>query len=231
MGATNGFGIDIGGSGIKGAPVDLDRGQFAADRVRVDTPKKSTPDNVIDVVLNVLDQFGWDESFGCTFPGVVRDGVISSAANVDDAWIGVNLEKELTERTGRPVAVVNDADAAGLAEARLGAGADADGVVIVTTLGTGIGSAILNNGVLQPNTELGHIFLENGKEAEHWAAASVRESKDLSWEEWAQRLQRYYTHLEFLFSPDLFIVGGGVSKKAEKFLPLLDLDTEIIPAT
>lgn len=227
---THGFGIDIGGSGIKGAPVDLEQGAFAAERVRIDTPDESTPENVIDVVLEVLGEFDWSGPFGCTFPGVVRRGVIGSAANVDDAWIGVDLAKELTERTGQPVAVVNDADAAGVAEVQFGAAVGVGGLVILTTLGTGIGSAFVYDGVLQPNSELGHIYLENGKEAETWAAASVREEHDLPWEKWAERLQVYYTHVEAIFSPDLFVVGGGVSRKADRFLPLLDLTTPIVPA-
>lgn len=226
---TQGFGIDIGGSGIKGAPVDLGRGEFAAERVRVDTPEQSTPDNVIAVVLEVLQRFEWDSPFGCTFPGIVKRGVIGSAANVDKSWIGVDLEKELSQRTGQSVTIVNDADSAGVAEDRFGAAADVDGVVIVTTLGTGIGSAVLHDGRLLPNTEFGHLYLHH-HEAEKYAAASVREEKDLSWEHWAERLQEFYAHLEFIFSPDLFVVGGGVSKKADKFLPLLELATPIVPA-
>ncbi|SDT31410.1 polyphosphate--glucose phosphotransferase [Jiangella sp. DSM 45060] len=227
---TQGFGIDIGGSGIKGAPVDLGQGEFAAERVRIDTPEQSTPDNVIAVVLEVLQRFEWDGPFGCTFPGIVKRGVIHSAANVDKSWLGVDLEKELSQRTGQSVTIVNDADAAGVAEDRFGAAADVDGVVIVTTLGTGIGSAVLHDGRLLPNTEFGHLYLQHHHEAEKYAAASVREEKDLSWEHWAERLQHFYSHLEFIFSPDLFVVGGGVSKKADKFLPLLDLSTPIVPA-
>jgi polyphosphate glucokinase len=228
--ATHSFGIDIGGSGIKGAPVDLVKGEFSAERVRIDTPARSTPQNMIKVVMEVLATFEWDAPFGCTFPGVVRRGVVGSAANFDDSWLGVDLAGELADRTGRPVVVVNDADAAGVAEARYGAASGVDGVVIVTTLGTGIGSAILHDGVLQPNTELGHLFLENGWEAEKWAAASVREEEELDWPTWAARLQDYYSHVEFLFSPDLFVVGGGVSKKSEQFLPLLSLETPVVPA-
>lgn len=227
---TQGFGIDIGGSGIKGAPVDLGQGEFAAERVRIDTPEQSTPDNVIAVVLEVLQRFEWDGPFGCTFPGIVKRGVIHSAANVDKSWLGVDLEKELSQRTGQSVTIVNDADSAGVAEDRFGAAADVDGVVIVTTLGTGIGSAVLHDGRLLPNTEFGHLYLQHHHEAEKYAAASVREEKDLSWEHWAERLQHFYSHLEFIFSPDLFVVGGGVSKKADKFLPLLDLSTPIVPA-
>jgi polyphosphate glucokinase len=224
-----GFGIDIGGSGIKGAPVDLTAGEFDSERVRLDTPDTSTPANVIDVVLEVVSAFDWKQPFGCTFPGIVRRGVIGSAANVDKSWIGIDLAAELADRTGQHVVVVNDADAAGVAECRYGAAAGVDGVVIVTTLGTGIGSAVLHDGVLLPNTEFGHLELD-GKETEKRAAASVREQRNLSWAEWAQRLQRFYAHLEFIFSPDLFVVGGGVSKKADKFLPLLELNTPIVPA-
>jgi polyphosphate glucokinase len=225
-----GFGIDIGGSGIKGAPVDLKKGEFAAERVRLETPKDSTPENVIDVVLEVVSKFDWKQPFGCAFPGVVHHGVIRSAANLDKSWIGVDLQSELRQQTGQPVVVVNDADAAGFAEGRFGAAAGVDGVVVLTTLGTGIGSAVLLDGALLPNTEFGHIYLEGGREAEEYAGASVREEKDLSWATWARRLQKYYAHLEFVLSPELFVVGGGVSKKADKFLPLLDLQTPIVPA-
>jgi len=227
--ATTGFGVDVGGSGIKGAPVDLRDGSLADERHRIETPPGARPDEVVDVIVRVVRSFGWTEPFGCTFPGIVRHGVIGSAANVDDSWIGVDLATRLSEATGQPVAAVNDADAAGLAESHWGAARDRGGIVLVTTLGTGIGSALLVDGHLVPNTELGHLELD-GKPAERRAASSVRERKGLSWEEWAARLQRYYAHLEFLFSPDLFVVGGGVSKKADKFLPLLDLRTEIVPA-
>ena len=225
-----GFGIDIGGSGIKGAPVDMNKGEFTADRVRIETPEKSTPENVIEVVLEVLSKFEWNEPFGCAFPGVVHHGVVRSAANVDKSWIGVDLTAELQKRTGQTVVVVNDADAAGVAEGRFGAAAGVDGVVVLTTLGTGIGSAVLLNGGLLPNTEFGHLYLPNGKEAEEYAAESVREENHLSWAKWAKRLQKFYAHLEFALSPELFVVGGGVSKKADKFLPLLDLQTPIVPA-
>lgn len=226
---TTGFGVDVGGSGIKGAPVDLRDGSLADERHRIETPPGARPDEVIDVIVQVVRSFGWTGPFGCTFPGIVRHGVIGSAANVDDSWIGVDLATRLAEATDQPAVAVNDADAAGLAESHWGAARGREGVVLVTTLGTGIGSALLVDGHLVPNTELGHLELD-GKAAERRAASSVRERKGLSWEEWATRLQRYYEHLEFLFSPDLFVVGGGVSKKAEKFLPLLRLRTEIVPA-
>jgi polyphosphate glucokinase len=229
-GNRRGFGIDIGGSGIKGAPVDLSKGELAAERVRIDTPEKSTPENVIDVVLDVLSKFDWDEPFGCAFPGIVHHGVVRSAANVDKSWIGVDLAAELARQNGHRVVVVNDADAAGVAEGRFGAAEGVDGTVVLTTLGTGIGSAVLLDGALLPNTEFGHLYLKGGKEAEEYAAATAREENHLSWAKWAQRLQKYYAHLEFALSPELFVVGGGVSKRADKFLPLLDLQTPIVPA-
>lgn len=227
-----GFGIDIGGSGIKGAPVDLVEGRFAAERSRIPTPQPSAPDAVADVVARIVDGFGdaaGEHPIGVTFPAVIQHGVARTAANVDKAWIGTDVDALLTERLGRQVHVVNDADAAGLAEARFGAARDVSGVVIVSTLGTGIGSALLVDGTLVPNTELGHLEV-GGKDAETRAADSVREAEDLSWSDWAKRLQKYFRALEDLFWPDLIVVGGGVSKKSEKYLPLLDLRTPIVPA-
>ena len=224
------FGIDFGGTGIKGAPVDLGKGALAHDRVRIDTPKPSTPEAVAKVFVELLGSFPESGSaVGVTVPGVVRRGVVHSAANIDSGWIDEDADKLFTDATGRDVHVVNDADAAGLAEGRYGAAKGRKGLVILTTLGTGIGSAFLYDGVLVPNSELGHLEVD-GHVAEKRAAASVREEEDLSWKEWAERLTAYYRMLEKLFSPDLFVVGGGVSKKAEKFLPLLEIDTEIIPA-
>jgi polyphosphate glucokinase len=225
-----GFGIDFGGSGIKGAPVDLDRGEFAAERVRIRTPDPSTPEAVADVLADLLAQFP-DASgpVGVTVPGVVDAGVVRSAANIDRSWIGTDADVLFTDRLGVEVHVVNDADAAGLAEATYGAARGRHGLVIVTTLGTGIGSALVNNGALVPNSELGHIEIE-GRVAEEWAANSAREKEGLSWTEWAQRLQTYYRTLERLFSPALFVVGGGVSKHADEFLPHLGLRTPIVPA-
>jgi polyphosphate glucokinase len=231
MGITRSFGIDFGGTGIKGAPVDLGTGDFAAERVRIKTPAVSTPQAVAEVFVELLAQF--PESVGpvgVTVPGVVRHGVVHSAANIDESWIGTDADRVFTEATGRDVHVVNDADAAGLAEVRYGAAAGRKGVIIVTTLGTGIGSALINDGVLVPNTELGHLEID-GHDAESRAANSAREREELSWEKWAKRLTKYYRTLERLFSPDLFLVGGGVSKESEAFLPLLEIDTEIIPAT
>jgi polyphosphate glucokinase len=224
------FGIDFGGTGIKGAPVDLEVGDFAAERERIPTPAKSTPHNVADVFVELLAHFP-DSSgaVGVTVPGIVRHGVVHSAANIDKAWVGTDADKVFTEATGRDVHVVNDADAAGLAEVRYGAARGRRGLVIVTTLGTGIGSAMVYDGTLVPNSELGHLEID-GHDAESRAANSARERHDLSWHHWAKRLTKYYRTLELLFSPELFVVGGGVSKHADEFLPLLDLDTEIIPA-
>ena len=233
------LGVDIGGSGIKAARVDLEAGDFAADRVRIPTPQPSTPAAVAEVVAEVVSQAGRagglaaDDTripVGVTFPAVVQHGVARTAANVDETWIGTDVREVLAAATGHRVEVVNDADAAGLAEARFGAARDVPGVVVVTTLGTGIGSALLVEGRLVPNTELGHLEVD-GYDAETRAAESARDREDLSWEDWAKRLQRYYRVVEDLLWPDLIVVGGGVSKKADKFLPLLDLRTRIVPAS
>jgi polyphosphate glucokinase len=225
------FGIDFGGSGIKGAPVDLETGDFAEERVRIDTPQPATPDAVAKVFVELLGRFDdSDGPVGVTVPGVVKHGVVHSAANIDQHWIGADADKLFTDATGRDVHVVNDADAAGLAEVRYGAAKGRRGLVIVTTLGTGIGSALVYDGVLVPNSELGHLEID-GHDAEKRAASSVKERQELSWEEWAERLTTYYRKLEDLFSPELFVVGGGVSRKADKFLPLIGIETEIIPAT
>jgi polyphosphate glucokinase len=224
------FGIDFGGSGIKCAPVDLEAGDFAADRVKIKTPQPSTPDAVANVFVELLSRFPDSKgSVGVTVPAVVRHGVVNSAANIDDAWIGTDADALFTTATGRDVHVVNDADAAGLAEVRYGAAAGRRGLVIVTTLGTGIGSAIVYDGVLVPNSELGHLEID-GHNAERRAAHSAKEKGGLSYPEWAERLTVYYRTLEELFSPDLIVVGGGVSKHAAEFLHLVDITTEIVPA-
>ncbi len=226
------LGIDIGGSGIKGAIVDLAAGDLVADRFRIETPAESTPGNVAKVVAQIVDHFGddlGDGPVGVTFPAVVQHGTTLSAANVDHSWINAPAEKILAEELGRPVVLVNDADAAGLAEVKYGAAKDAEGLVIVTTLGTGIGSAIVYNGVLIPNSELGHLEID-GYDAEKRAAASIKTKEGLSYDEYVPRLQRYYETVEFLFTPDLLVVGGGISKKAYKFLPKLKLRTPIVAA-
>lgn len=224
------FGIDFGGTGIKGAPVDLERGEFAAERERIKTPSPSTPEAVAEVFVDLLGRFPDSAGpVGVTVPAVVRRGVVGSAANIDPAWVGTDADALFTEATGRDVHVVNDADAAGLAEVRYGAARGRRGLVVVTTLGTGIGSALVHDGVLVPNSELGHLEID-GHDAESRAANSAREREDLSWEQWAERLTRYYRTVEMLFSPDLIVVGGGVSKHADQFLPLIEVGTEIVPA-
>jgi polyphosphate glucokinase len=226
------LGIDVGGSGIKGAPVDLAKGQLAKDRVRIETPKVSSPAAVADIVAQIAASFAddtGDSPIGVTLPAVVTNGVVRTAANIDPAWIGTNAGTLLSDKLGRPVTVVNDADAAGVGELHFGAARNAGGLVLMSTLGTGIGSALFYDGVLVPNSELGHLEID-GHEAERRAAASVRENKNLSWAEWAERLQWYYSHVENLLWPDLIVVGGGVSRKADKFLPLLHLRAPIVAA-
>jgi polyphosphate glucokinase len=224
------FGIDFGGTGIKGAPVDLSIGDFAHDRVRIDTPKPATPQAVAAVFQQIVGSFpASTKPVGVTVPGIVRRGVVLSAANIDPSWIHQDADAIFTEALGREVHVVNDADAAGLAEAEYGAARGRRGQVLVITLGTGIGSAMIWDGELVPNTELGHLELD-GAVAEVTTATSAREREGLSWEAWAERLTAYFRHVERLFTPDLFVVGGGVSKSWEKFGHLIEIDTEIIPA-
>lgn len=223
------LGIDVGGTGIKGAPVDITTGQLAADRHRILTPHPATPEAVATVVGELASFFDWRGPAGATFPAVMKDGVALTAANVDQSWIGHDAAATFSQVIGGKVVVVNDADAAGIAEMEFGAGKGVNGVVMMVTLGTGIGSALFIDGKLVPNTELGHLTMGN-KDAEQHAADSVREAKNLSWKEWAERLDEYFAMLDRLFSPDLVIVGGGVSKKSEKFLPRLTVKTEIVPA-
>ena len=234
-------GVDVGGSGIKVAAVDVTTGQLAGPRLRVATPQPSSPDAVVPTIIRTvrraLREGGLISgrstsipfSVGVGMPSVVIDGVTKTAANIDPSWIDFNLEEHLRAALKAPVYVLNDADAAGLAEMDFGAGKGRGGVVLVVTLGTGIGSALFVDGTLVPNTELGHLQIR-GKDAEHRAAASVRDSKGWSWEEWAKRLQEYFAEVEALLSPDLLIVGGGVSKKADRFLPLIETRAELVPA-
>lgn len=223
------IGVDIGGTGIKGAHVDVETGTLVTERIRLLTPSPATPEAVAEVVVRLIGQIGGAGSIGLTLPAVVRDGTVETAANIDEAWIGTNAVELFSDATGRQVSVVNDADAAGVAEGRFGAGRDVTGVVAVITLGTGIGSALLVDGVLVPNTELGHLPLHHG-DAEGWAADSVRESEALSWKKYAERLQSYLQLVERVLWPSLFVIGGGVSKKASKFLPFLELRTPVVPA-
>ena len=224
------IGIDFGGTGIKAAVVDLSAGDLASNREKIQTPQPATPDAVAEVFVELVGRFPASSSrIGVTVPGVVRHGVVHSAANIDPAWINTDADAVFTAALGREVHVVNDADAAGLAEVEYGAAKGQRGLVIVTTLGTGIGSALIHNGVLVPNSELGHLEIE-GHNAESRAANSAREKEELSWEEWAERLTTYYRAVERLFSPELFVVGGGVSKSSEAFLPLIDIETPIVAA-
>jgi polyphosphate glucokinase len=223
------LGIDIGGSGIKGAPVDIEKGELVKPRHKIATPQPSTPQAMADVVAELMRHFNYQGPIGITFPGVVQHGVILTAANVDKDWVNMNGEELFAKATGCPVKVLNDADAAGVAEMQFGVGRGRKGVVIMLTFGTGIGSAIFTDGVLLPNTEFGHVIVR-GKDAEHRAAARIRDEKQLSWKKWGKRVNEYLQYMEFLFSPDLFIFGGGVSREFEKFKEYLEVRAEIIPA-
>ncbi|MFE7844939.1 polyphosphate--glucose phosphotransferase [Microbacterium sp. NPDC057407] len=232
--ATRAVGVDIGGTGIKAGLVDLDKGELISDRIKVATPAGAEPQDVLTAVSEVLSTLGVEgESIplGVAFPAIVKNGRTLSAANVSDKWIDFEAEKFFENGLGRDIHFANDADVAGVAEMRYGAAQGKAGLTILTTLGTGIGSALLYNGVLIPNSELGHVQrAKHGKDAEAYAAYSAMEREELTWDKWAKRLQWYYSYIEFLFSPDLFIVGGGVSKHADQFLHLLDLRTPIVPA-
>ena len=224
------FGVDIGGSGIKGCTVDLAEGRLVGERIRVDTPQPSTPEAVYAVVADIVGAFGWTGEVGVTFPGVMKKGVAHTAANVDKSWIDTDIDADLERRLpGGPVQTLNDADAAGLAEMRYGAGRDRAGVVLLLTFGTGIGSALFADGHLVPNTEFGHIEVD-GEDGERRASAAVREREDLSYPAWAKRVDRFLDVLEGSVWPDLIIVGGGVSKKADKWVPLLSTRTPVVPA-
>lgn len=232
FGRTNiAFGIDIGGSGIKGAPVDVESGTLVTDRLRIPTPRPATPEAVADVIREILDHFELPAgaTVGVTFPGIIQHGICRSAVNMDGDWVDRDLVELLRERVGVEATVMNDADAAGYAETLYGAGQNIAGMVLTITLGTGIGSALVNDGRLVPNLELGHLEID-GYDAESRAAASIKDREGLTYEEWALRLQRYFETVEYLFSPDLFIIGGGVSKDHKKFLPLLRTRAKMIPA-
>ena len=230
---TTAIGIDIGGTGIKGAIVNVDTGDLISDRIKKPTPKGGTPEDIVDVVVSLIPELGEapaETPVGVCFPAVVQHGITMSAANVSKKWVGLKAEELFERGLKRDITFVNDADAAGYCESQFGAAKDERGLVILTTLGTGIGSAIIYNGVLVPNAELGHLALDGHEDYEKVASYAAMEREGLSWKEWGRRLQKYYSHLEMLFSPDLFIVGGGVSKHHEQFLPLLTLRAPIVPA-
>jgi len=232
MGSTTAIGIDIGGTGIKGGIVDLSTGDLVSDRIKLATPEGGKPDDILETTREVLGELAGDAEnvpVGVCFPAIIKNGRTMSAANVSKKWIGLDAERQFEDALGRDILFVNDADAAGYAETEFGAAKDVDGLVILTTLGTGIGSALIYDGVLVPNAELGHLEVD-GHDAEKKAAYSAKERDDLSWQKWSKRLTKYYRTVEFLFSPDLFVVGGGVSKHWADFGDLIDIDTKIIPA-
>lgn len=223
------LGIDIGGTGVKAATVDTITGEFTSERFRLLTPKPATPQALSATVAEVVKHFQWKENVGCGFPGIIRKDLVHSAAHVSKKWMGQSVKAQFEGVTGCSFTVLNDADVAGLAEARFGAGRDQSGVVLVLTLGTGIGSALLIDGILVPNTEFGHIEL-NGHRAEYWAADSVRKAHKLTWKKWANQVNMYLQAMEFYLSPDLIILGGGVSSKHEKFIPYLKVSAPVVPA-
>jgi polyphosphate glucokinase len=223
------LGIDVGGSGIKGAPVDIATGNLLAERLRIKTPTGAEPQPVVEVVAEIARSFNWKDPIGIGFPAPIKAGIPMMAANVSEKWVGVNADDLFTKVTGCDCTMINDADAAGLAEMEFGAGKGQPGTVILITLGTGIGTAVFYRGKLLPNTEFGHLEMK-GKDAEHRASDAVRQLEDLSWKKYAKRLNKYFAELEKLFWPDLFIIGGGVSKQSEKYIPLLNLETPVVPA-
>jgi polyphosphate glucokinase len=228
--ARRGFGIDVGGSGVKGGIVDLQTGQLIGERFKLPTPQPATPEAVAKTIAAVVKEFGWTGKLGVTYPGVVTHGVVHTAANVDKSWLGVDAQQIYSAALdGQPVTVLNDADAAGLAEERFGAGRDNTGVIVLLTFGTGIGSAVIHNGILLPNTEFGHLEV-GGKEAEHRAASSVKERKAWSYERWTEEVTKVLVAIENAIWPDLFIAGGGISRKADKWVPLLKNRTPVVAA-
>lgn len=225
------LGIDVGGSGIKGALVDIEKGELITSRIRIPTPQPALPDAVNGKIAKLVKKFKYKGPIGVGFPAIIFNGVVRSAANVADEWIGYPGVVSISAATSCPVTLLNDADAAGIAEMRFGAGRKQRGLVIILTLGTGIGSAVFINGHLVPNTEFGHLYLKNSKkDAEDYTSDRIRTSERLSFKEWAKRLDEYLHHLEFIFSPNLIILGGGVSKKSDKFISRLTLQTPVVPA-
>lgn len=220
------LGIDIGGSGIKGAIVNTETGELTASRIRIATPSPSKPANVADIVADIVDHFDWKGMVGCGLPAPIHRGVVLTAANIHSKWVGTNAEELFSERTGCQFSVINDADAAGLAEMKFGAGRDRSGVVLIITIGTGLGTSAFTDGLLLPNLELGHVEI-NGVDAESKASDAARKREKLSWKKWAARFNNYLNHVESLMYPDLVILGGGASKKADKFLPYIKIQAEI----
>jgi polyphosphate glucokinase len=223
------LGVDVGGSGIKGAPVDTKTGKLVSERIRIKTPRKAEPEPVAEIVAQIAQSFDWEGPIGIGFPAPIKNGIAMMAANISEKWVGIHADELFTSATGCPCAVGNDADVAGLAEMSFGAGQGQTGTVIMLTLGTGIGTAIFSNGHLLPNTEFGHLEMD-GKDAEWRASDAARQRKDLSWKKYAKRLNAYLEQMEKLFWPDLFVIGGGISKEHEKFIPLLTVQAKVVPA-
>lgn len=224
------LGIDVGGSGIKGALVDITTGQLTAERHRIPTPIPATPEAIVNVINQIIKHFNFSGNLGIGFPAAVQNGIVQTASNIDKSWIGQNADELFTNTTGCKTTVINDADAAGYAAMNYGVGKGVNGVVIFITVGTGIGTAIYINGQLLPNTEFGHVYLKNGLKAEHYTSDAIRKRDDLSWGKWAKKFNKYLITMENLFYPDLFIIGGGISKKFDKFKHNLDTKTKIVAA-
>jgi polyphosphate glucokinase len=224
------LGIDFGGSGIKGAPVDTKKGKLLEKKFRIATPAHATPQAVIEIISEIKDKFSWKGPIGMTFPSVVQNSIVKTAANIDHSWIGVNASELIKQHTGLPAFVVNDADAAGLAEMKFGAGKDVNGLVLLVTVGTGIGSVLFTQGKLVPNTEFGHIYLQSGIDAELITSDAARQREKLTWVEWAKRFDVYLHELEKLLWPELIIIGGGISKKPELFMDHLTVNSKVVMA-
>ena len=224
------LGIDFGGSGIKGAPVDTKTGSLLAERYRIPTPIPASPDAVTEVIYSIVKYFKWKGPLGLAFPAAVMNGVVKTASNIDKSWIGTNASDLIMKKTGLPTFVLNDADAAGMAAMKFGAGKGKKGSVLLITVGTGIGTVLFTKGKLVQNTELGHLYLKSGIEAEEYASDAVRQKEGLEWEEWAKRFNVYLQEMEKLFWPELIIIGGGVSKKPEKFIDQITIETKVVMA-
>jgi len=224
------LGIDIGGSGIKGAIVDTDRGKLLTERHRIETPQPATPNAVVTIVGEIVDHFKWHGPVGCGFPAALKHGIVSTAANIDDSWIGLDAGAMIRKKTGCPIHIMNDADAAGLAEMKFGSGKDFDGTVMMIGIGTGIGTSFFSAGVLFPNSELGQLILPNGKKAEKYASNATRKQEALSWEQWTGRVNEFLDFIGFLVWPDRMIIGGGVVKYHQEFFHLLKANSELVPA-
>lgn len=225
------LGIDVGGTGIKAALVETSTGQLASERIRIETPHPATPEAVGIAVRDLVVRHHWSGPIGIGFPAAIQHGIARTAANIDKSFIGLPVAGYFSAQTGCPVHIANDADVAGIAEMRFGAGKDVIGVVLIVTIGTGLGTALFSNGQLLPNTELGHVFLDNGVEAERYASEAVRITRNLRWKEWGERLNKYLTTMENLFWPDLIVLGGGASKKLYKFAPLITTQAPVVPAS